>query len=191
MRERDAIAFRWFEHGAEVFQLDYSINSLMIMKRLAEEEKISVSIVGGDTFCLPFHDETFDIVFHQGLLEHFRPQQAEALLRENIRILKKGGLAACRCTSALSCIHHHKTFPHRHKQMVCRLGDGNFPSVNFAGRWNDLVCRLSTLWRVDVSQLVLPRNARSAFENRNKIAVVSDALSPVDVRAAVCPGSTP
>jgi ubiquinone/menaquinone biosynthesis C-methylase UbiE len=79
-------------HGAEVFQLDYSINSLRIMKRLADEEKISVSIVGGDTFCLPFHDGTFDIVFHQGLLEHFRPQQAEALLRENIRILKKGGL---------------------------------------------------------------------------------------------------
>jgi SAM-dependent methyltransferase len=48
--------------------------------------------VGGDTFCLPFRDETFDIVFHQGLLEHFRPQQAEALLRENIRVLKKNGL---------------------------------------------------------------------------------------------------
>ena len=85
-------SFPLVEHGAEVFQLDYSINSLRIMKRLADEEKISVSIVGGDTFCLPFHDGTFDIVFHQGLLEHFRPQQAEALLRENIRILKKGGL---------------------------------------------------------------------------------------------------
>jgi len=78
--------------GAVVYQLDYSANSLKIMKRLAEEEKIEVLILGGDTFCLPFHDATFDIVFHQGLLEHFRPQQAEALLRENIRILKTGGL---------------------------------------------------------------------------------------------------
>jgi ubiquinone/menaquinone biosynthesis C-methylase UbiE len=78
--------------GALVYQLDYSANSLKIMKHLADEEKIPVSIVGGDTFCLPFRDETFDIVFHQGLLEHFRPQQAEALLRENIRILKKNGL---------------------------------------------------------------------------------------------------
>ena len=79
-------------HGAAVFQLDYSVNSLKIMKRLADEEKIPVFILGGDTFSLPFRDETFDIVFHQGLLEHFRPQQAEALLKENIRILKKGGL---------------------------------------------------------------------------------------------------
>ena len=78
--------------GARVYQLDYSINSLKIMKQLAEEEKIPVLILGGDTFCLPFRDETFDIVFHQGLLEHFRPQQAEALLKENIRILKRGGL---------------------------------------------------------------------------------------------------
>jgi ubiquinone/menaquinone biosynthesis C-methylase UbiE len=85
-------SFPLVERGAEVFQLDYSINSLMIMKRLADEDKISVSILGGDTFCLPFHDETFDIVFHQGLLEHFRPKQAEALLKENIRILKKDGL---------------------------------------------------------------------------------------------------
>jgi SAM-dependent methyltransferase len=31
-------------------------------------------------------------VFHQGLLEHFRVSKAEALLKENIRILKKGGI---------------------------------------------------------------------------------------------------
>ncbi|HTR80246.1 MAG TPA: class I SAM-dependent methyltransferase [Bacteroidota bacterium] len=85
-------SFPLVEHGGEVYQLDYSINSLEIMKRLADEEHIPVSIIGGDTFSLPFHDETFDIVFHQGLLEHFRPQAAEALLKENIRILKKGGL---------------------------------------------------------------------------------------------------
>ena len=85
-------SFPLVQKGAEVYQLDYSINSLRIMKHLADEEKIPVFIIGGDTFCLPFHDETFDIVFHQGLLEHFRPQQAEALLKENIRILKKNGL---------------------------------------------------------------------------------------------------
>ncbi len=85
-------SFPLVKHGAAVFQLDYSVNSLKIMKRLADEEKIPVFILGGDTFSLPFRDETFDVVFHQGLLEHFRPQQAEALLKENIRILKKGGL---------------------------------------------------------------------------------------------------
>jgi ubiquinone/menaquinone biosynthesis C-methylase UbiE len=41
---------------------------------------------------LPFKDETFDVVFHQGLLEHFRKPKADDLLKENIRVLKKGGL---------------------------------------------------------------------------------------------------
>lgn len=53
---------------------------------------MDVTIIGGDTFQLPFKDGSFDIIFHQGLLEHFRHAQAEALLKENIRVLKQGGL---------------------------------------------------------------------------------------------------
>jgi len=85
-------SFPFVELGAEVYQLDYSVNSLKIMKKIAEEEKMDVKIVGGDTFALPFKDETFDIIFHQGLLEHFRKEKADALLKENIRVLKTGGL---------------------------------------------------------------------------------------------------
>lgn len=85
-------SFPLVELGAEVYQLDYSMNSLKIMKKIAVEEKMDVTIIGGDTFRLPFKDETFDVIFHQGLLEHFRHAQAEALLRENIRVLKTGGL---------------------------------------------------------------------------------------------------
>lgn len=80
------------KHGALVTQLDYSQNALTLLKRLADAEKIPVTIVGGDTFSLPFRKHTFDIVFHQGLLEHVRPAQAKDLLRENIRVLKPGGL---------------------------------------------------------------------------------------------------
>jgi ubiquinone/menaquinone biosynthesis C-methylase UbiE len=85
-------SFPLVQHGAEVVQIDYAENSLHILQRLAEEQRVPVSVVGGDAFRLPFRDETFDIVFHQGLLEHFRPPQAEALLKENVRVLKRGGL---------------------------------------------------------------------------------------------------
>ncbi len=78
-------------HGAHVVQLDYAENSLLILKRIADERQLPVAVVGGDTFRLPFRDEAFDVVFHQGLLEHFRHREAEALLRENIRVLKRGG----------------------------------------------------------------------------------------------------
>lgn len=84
-------SFPLMEHGAHVVQLDYAENSLRILKGLGEDLSLPATIVGGDTFQLPFRDETFDVVFHQGLLEHFRHPQAEALLKENIRVLKRGG----------------------------------------------------------------------------------------------------
>jgi ubiquinone/menaquinone biosynthesis C-methylase UbiE len=85
-------SFPLIKYGADVIQLDYAENSLRILKRLANDLRLPATIVGGDTFQLPFPDETFDVVFHQGLLEHFRHPQAEALLRENIRVLKTGGI---------------------------------------------------------------------------------------------------
>lgn len=85
-------SFPLAERGASVVQLDYAEQSLRILKNLADESGLPVAIVGGDAFRLPFRDNTFDVVFHQGLLEHFRAPQAEALLREHIRVLKPGGL---------------------------------------------------------------------------------------------------
>ncbi len=43
-------------------------------------------LVEGDAFRLPFPDNSFDIVFHQGLLEHFAPKQIHQLLQEGLRV---------------------------------------------------------------------------------------------------------
>lgn len=85
-------SFPLAEGGALVVQLDYSVESLAILKDLAAQLEIPVEIVGGDTFSLPFRDSSFDVVFHQGLLEHFREPAAQKLLEENIRVLRPGGL---------------------------------------------------------------------------------------------------
>jgi ubiquinone/menaquinone biosynthesis C-methylase UbiE len=83
-------SFYMAQDGAELVLLDYSMSSLKIIRNnLPSVEHISA--VGGDAFALPFPDESFDAVFHQGLLEHFRKDAAEQLLRENIRVLKHGG----------------------------------------------------------------------------------------------------
>jgi SAM-dependent methyltransferase len=77
--------------GAEVVQLDYAESSLAIIHSLSKQEGIRVHIVQGDAFSLPFPDATFDVVFHQGLLEHFRQDESQKLLSENTRVLKQGG----------------------------------------------------------------------------------------------------
>lgn len=76
--------------GVSVYQLDYSFESLRLIKQLSGKNRIFP--VGGDTFHLPFRDNTFDVVFHQGLLEHFRRNEADLMIGEQLRVLKGGGL---------------------------------------------------------------------------------------------------
>lgn len=83
---RDSVKMR--SHGAKVFLLDYSGESLRLARQNLGSEEVVLVLANGLTS--PFPDNTFDVVFHQGLLEHFR--SPHRLLEENRRILKKGGL---------------------------------------------------------------------------------------------------
>jgi len=75
--------------GATGVVLDYSPASLAIVQRLAREQGLPVHLVRADALAMPFRDGTFQVVFHQGLLEHFRDPMP--LLRENARVTRRGG----------------------------------------------------------------------------------------------------
>ncbi|NLP06526.1 class I SAM-dependent methyltransferase [Candidatus Fermentibacteria bacterium] len=72
--------------GAVAVGLDYSPAAIALAREAAGD---AVLLVRGDALALPFRDGSFDLVFHQGVLEHFR--NPAPLLRENIRVLKAGG----------------------------------------------------------------------------------------------------
>jgi SAM-dependent methyltransferase len=78
--------------GARVVELDSAAASLAIVEEVARRAALPLLPVAGDALRLPFADGAFDVVFHQGLLEHFRPPQARRLLQENVRVLRPGGL---------------------------------------------------------------------------------------------------
>jgi len=84
---RDAVTLA--TAGAEVLTLDYVQGSLGLTSKAAKMSGVTVAPVCGDGTVMPFADGTFDVVFHQGLLEHF-PDPCP-LLRDNIRVLKPGG----------------------------------------------------------------------------------------------------
>jgi SAM-dependent methyltransferase len=73
--------------GAEVWLLDYSRASLDLARHYTDGA--DVRMVLADARVAPFKDGSFDVVFHQGLLEHFT--SPDGLLRENSRILRQGG----------------------------------------------------------------------------------------------------
>lgn len=75
--------------GATVLVLDYVPSSLVTARRVAESAGCDVLPICGDATMMPLRSESMDLVFHQGLMEHFR--DPVPLLEENRRVLRSGG----------------------------------------------------------------------------------------------------
>lgn len=84
---RDAAALA--TRGLHVVALDASIQSLALMQA-RHPVLAGRGIVGGDALHLPFPDAIFELVFHQGVLEHFG--NPAAFLAENLRVTAPGGI---------------------------------------------------------------------------------------------------
>jgi ubiquinone/menaquinone biosynthesis C-methylase UbiE len=80
--------------GAEVTILDISPQSLELARKFAEKAdprtRKRLSYLLADGLNPPLEPASFDILFHQGLLEHFR--NPFPLLKANRKLLKPGGL---------------------------------------------------------------------------------------------------
>ncbi len=85
--------------GSARFMLDLGMKPVLLDYSQASLDKCrerfpagsGVALVRGDVFHLPFKDECVDLIFHQGLIEHFRGQEPRAILLENLRTLKSCG----------------------------------------------------------------------------------------------------
>src|SRR3989344_2815841 len=75
--------------GASVTVLDFTKKALQLIRKNATREKVNIGTIQADARRMPFKDNMFDIIFHQGLLEHFK--NPKELLEEQKRVLKPGG----------------------------------------------------------------------------------------------------
>lgn len=85
---RDSVTLA--QEGAVPVMLDYSMASLEVARKVALRAGTRPLLVRADALRMPFRDGSFDVVFHQGLLEHFRDPMP--LLHENVRVLRQEGL---------------------------------------------------------------------------------------------------
>lgn len=78
------------KHQAEMWLLDFSKKSLWLSKIGAKREGVEINLIQSDALSTPFRNDSFDVVYHQGLLEHFK--NPLPLIKENYRILKSNGI---------------------------------------------------------------------------------------------------
>jgi len=83
---RDGLALA--EMGATVYPLDFSIAALLSIR--GRNSLGSTIEVCGEASALPLADESIDVVFSQGFLEHVA--DPECVLAESHRVLRKGGV---------------------------------------------------------------------------------------------------
>lgn len=84
---RDSIVIA--ERGARVIVADYVLEAFTVIRAQARQAGCELHAVCCDALSLPFRENTFALVFHQGLMEHFRDPLP--LLRENQRVTATGG----------------------------------------------------------------------------------------------------
>ena len=79
---------QFLPRSAQYFGLDISWGMLKQCQRNARKWKLDVALFMGNAECLPFKDESFDVVFHFGGINFFNDRAAA--IREMIRVAKPG-----------------------------------------------------------------------------------------------------
>ena len=79
--------------GFEITSMDLSENALRKGKSLFKSLSLDGKFTMGDLFHMPIKNEQFDVVFNQGVMEHFRlaKMDASAGVKEMMRVVKKDG----------------------------------------------------------------------------------------------------
>ena len=84
---------KFAQKGFDITSMDLSQNALKKGIDLFKSLSLNAKFTLGDLFHMPIKDEQFDIVFNQGVMEHFRlaKMDASAGVQEMMRVLKKDG----------------------------------------------------------------------------------------------------
>ena len=84
---------KFAQKGFDVTSMDISYNALQKGKTLFKSLSLRAKFALGDIFHIPIKNEQFDLVFNQGVMEHFRLANLDGSsgVKEMLRVLKKNG----------------------------------------------------------------------------------------------------
>jgi len=116
--------------GVVVTGVDLSPKSVKLARRHCQIFGVKAKLMVADAECLPFSDESFDIVYSLGVLHH--SPGIQKAIAEIYRVLKPGG-------KVIVMLYHKNFFTYWLKLFLCRwLLTGKFLTGKFEETINDL-----------------------------------------------------
>lgn len=82
--------------------VDFSGIALEFARENAERNGVMANFVRADAFHLPFSDNTFDIVWNEGVNEHFADARRQSIFKEMVRVCKPAGQVVVIVPNALN-----------------------------------------------------------------------------------------
>lgn len=79
-------------HGFDVLAIDVSLNALKMTGERSASLNLDIGLLASNVYQMPFSDESFDVIWCYGVLQHLLLKERESAISEFRRLLKKDGL---------------------------------------------------------------------------------------------------
>ena len=93
------------ESDCECVGVDVDDGAFRSVDFFARRSGAKVEAVKASGFCLPFEDNAFDVVYSEGVIEHFPRQQSEEMVAEHVRVCRENGLVIISVPNRFALFH--------------------------------------------------------------------------------------
>jgi 2-polyprenyl-3-methyl-5-hydroxy-6-metoxy-1,4-benzoquinol methylase len=78
--------------GFDVLGMDVSFKALQMVRERSQARELDIDILAANVFQMPFKEDSFDIIWCYGVLQHLLLKERESAIKEFRRILRKEGI---------------------------------------------------------------------------------------------------
>lgn len=75
----------------DVVAIDVSIRALKMLREIRDARRLDIDIMAANVFKLPFKDNSFNMIWCYGVIQHLLSEERERAVKEFHRTLNKGG----------------------------------------------------------------------------------------------------
>lgn len=93
------------ELGCACTGVDVEDGAFPSLSFFSGQHRVEVEVLKGSGFCLPFKDNSFDVVYSEGVIEHFPVDESQEMITEHVRACREGGLVIISVPNKFAFVH--------------------------------------------------------------------------------------